>query len=136
MPRQETHIPPLPPQWIGPLPISGHAVNDTVRVPLATYETPLWPSTARGAKVAEHCGGVRCTLIDDRMARSILLEAPDAATASPRCNKSSLRVTNSPPLSQEQVASPACSTCTTKSSVTCFISASNAQLATPPGITW
>ena len=81
MPRQETHITPIPTQWIGPLTISGNAVNDTVRVPLATYETPLWPSTARGAKVAEHCGGVRCTLIDDRMARSILLEAPDAATA-------------------------------------------------------
>ena len=71
MPRQETHITPIPTQWIGPLTISGNAVNDTVRVPLATYETPLWPSTARGAKVAEHCGGVRCTLIDDRMARSI-----------------------------------------------------------------
>ena len=81
MPRRETHITPIPTQWIGPLTIRGNVVNDTVRVPLATYETPLWPSTARGAKVAEHCGGVRCTLINDRMARRILLEAPDAATA-------------------------------------------------------
>ena len=81
MARTETHTTPIPTQWIGPLTIHGNAINDTVRVPLATYESPLWPSTARGAKVAEHCGGVHCTLIDDRMARSILLEAPDAATA-------------------------------------------------------
>jgi len=81
MARTETHTTPIPTQWIGPLTIHGNAINDTVRVPLATYESPLWPSTARGAKVAEHSGGVRCTIIDERMARSVLLVASDAATA-------------------------------------------------------
>ena len=81
MARTETHTTPIPTQWIGPLSISGNAINDSVRVPLATYESPLWPSTARGAKVAEHCGGVRCTIVDERMARSVLLVATDAATA-------------------------------------------------------
>ena len=81
MARTETHTTPIPTQWIGPLTIHGNAINDTVRVPLATYESPLWPSTARGAKVAEHSGGVRCTIIDERMARSVLLVASDAASA-------------------------------------------------------
>ena len=81
MARTETHTTPIPTQWIGPLTIRGNAINDSVRVPLATYESPLWPSTARGAKVAEHSGGVHCTIIDERMARSVLLEAADAATA-------------------------------------------------------
>ena len=81
MTRNDTHATPIPTRWIGPLTICGNAMNDTVRVPLATYESPLWPSTARGAKVAEHCGGVRCTIVDERMARSVLLTAADAATA-------------------------------------------------------
>ena len=81
MTRNDTHSTPIPTRWIGPLTICGNAMNDTVRVPLATYESPLWPSTARGAKVAEHCGGVRCTIVDERMARSVLLTAADAATA-------------------------------------------------------
>ena len=81
MTRNDTHSTPIPTRWIGPLTICGNAMNDTVRVPLATYESPLWPSTARGAKVAEHCGGVRCTIVDERMARSVLLTAADAASA-------------------------------------------------------
>ena len=81
MTRNDTHSTPIPTRWIGPLTICGNAMNDTVRVPLATYESPLWPSTARGAKVAGHCGGVRCTIVDERMARSVLLTAADAATA-------------------------------------------------------
>ena len=81
MTRNDTHSTPIPTRWIGPLTICGNAMNDTVRVPLATYESPLWPSTARGAKVAEHCGGVRCTIVDERMARSVLLTAADAESA-------------------------------------------------------
>jgi hydroxymethylglutaryl-CoA reductase (NADPH) len=50
-------------------------------VPLATYETPLWASVARGAAVTAHAGGIRAVVQDDRMARSVLLEAPDAAGA-------------------------------------------------------
>ncbi len=50
-------------------------------VPMATFETPLWPSTARGAKVTRLAGGIRTTLIHDRMTRSIVLEAPHAQFA-------------------------------------------------------
>jgi hydroxymethylglutaryl-CoA reductase (NADPH) len=49
--------------------------------PLATYETPLWPSTARGAGVSRHAGGIQGTMIDERMTRSIALRARDAAAA-------------------------------------------------------
>lgn len=72
----------VPLQWVGPLRITGNTVDDTVDVPLATYESPLWPSIRRGARIStmtEH--GIVGTLIDDRMTRSILVEADDAYTA-------------------------------------------------------
>lgn len=51
-------------------------------MPLATYETPLWPSVGRGARVSMLCeAGIKTTLVDERMTRSILLEAPDALAA-------------------------------------------------------
>lgn len=72
---------PVPTKWVGPIAITGNVLDGSVTVPMATYETPLWPSTARGAGVSRHCGGIRCTLVDERMTRSILLKAKDAATA-------------------------------------------------------
>ncbi len=72
---------PVPLKWIGPLTLKTGDGTETLDVPLATYESPLWPSTRRGALVSGRCGGIRCTLIDDRMTRSILLEAPNAAEA-------------------------------------------------------
>ncbi|WP_405164566.1 hydroxymethylglutaryl-CoA reductase [Nocardia sp. NBC_01499] len=72
----------VPLQWVGPLRITGNTVDDLVDVPLATYESPLWPSVGRGARIATLTEkGVVATLVDDRMTRSILLEADDAATA-------------------------------------------------------
>lgn len=68
----------VPMQSIGPVKIIGDEVNTEVMVPLATYETPLWPSTNRGAKVSRQAGGIRATIIDERMTRSVLLEAPSA----------------------------------------------------------
>ena len=50
-------------------------------MPLATYETPLWPSVDRGARVSVHAGGIALTLVHERMTRSVLVEAPDAASA-------------------------------------------------------
>ena len=47
----------VPMQSIGPVKIIGSEVNDEIMVPLATYETPLWPSTNRGAKVSRQSGG-------------------------------------------------------------------------------
>ena len=75
------HHTPIPTSWVGPIKIVGDIVNDEVSVPLATYETPLWPSTGRGARVSRRCGGIHCSLIDERMARSIVLRAENGAGA-------------------------------------------------------
>ena len=50
------HFTPMPTKWVGPIKITGEVINEAVRVPLATYETPLWPSTDRGARVSRFCG--------------------------------------------------------------------------------
>jgi len=71
----------VPMKSVGPVRLAGPEVEAEVRVPLATYETPLWPSVARGAKVTAAAGGIRAVVLDERMARSILLEAPDASGA-------------------------------------------------------
>ena len=63
---------------IGPIKMLGPLINDSLSVPLATFETPLWPSTERGARVSRHSGGIALTLLDDRMSRSILVEGPSA----------------------------------------------------------
>ena len=70
----------IPMQWVGPFRLTGD-LNAEVSAPLATYETPLWPSVNRGARVTTHAGGIRITLIDARMSRSVTLQAPDAAQA-------------------------------------------------------
>lgn len=67
-------------QQVGPLRLRYDGGDEKIMIPLATYETPLWPSTARGARVSTVSGGICCTLVDDRMARSILVEGPDAAS--------------------------------------------------------
>lgn len=71
----------IPMRLIGPLKIVGPEVNADLLVPLATFETPLWPSTHRGAKVSSEAGGIRALVIDDRMTRSVLLEAPNIIEA-------------------------------------------------------
>ncbi len=68
----------VPMRTIGPVKLIGSVVDDEVMVPLATYELPLWPSTNRGAKLSRQCGGILTTIIDERMTRSILLQAPNA----------------------------------------------------------
>ena len=65
----------IPMRMIGPMKIVSDEVNEEVFVPLATLETPLWPSTARGARVTLRAGGIRATLVDERMTRSVLLES-------------------------------------------------------------
>ncbi len=72
---------PVPMRWVGPLKISGHLLNEKVSVPLATYETPLWHSVGRGARVSVLTDGIKTTVVDERMTRSILLEADDAYEA-------------------------------------------------------
>ncbi|GAB2662102.1 hydroxymethylglutaryl-CoA reductase [Nocardia goodfellowii] len=73
----------VPLSWLGPIRISGDTVTgEEVEVPLATFETPLWPSVGRGARISMLTErGIVATLLDDRMTRSVLFEADDAATA-------------------------------------------------------
>jgi len=71
----------IPMRLIGPLKIKGPHVTADVMVPLATFETPLWPSTHRGARVCALSGGIKAIIMDDRMARSVLLEADNIVEA-------------------------------------------------------
>src|SRR5476649_1403367 len=69
----------IPMRVVGPVRIISKEVDDEVPLPLATLESPLWPSTHRGARVCTHAGGIRATVIDERMTRSVLVEADSAA---------------------------------------------------------
>ncbi|MBL0849024.1 MAG: hydroxymethylglutaryl-CoA reductase [Candidatus Liberibacter ctenarytainae] len=72
----------MPMRWIGPLKITGNVVQDVVNVPLATYETPLWYAVKRGARISLICqDGIRTTLVNERMSRSILLQTEHAERA-------------------------------------------------------
>jgi len=71
----------IPMKRIGPVRITGPVLDDAVQVPLATYERPLWPSTNRGAKVSRACGGFHVQVVDERMSRSITVEAASLADA-------------------------------------------------------
>lgn len=71
----------IPMRSVGPLKLIGDVEADDLMIPMATYETPLWPSVARGTRVTSHAGGIRVTLLDERMTRSILLQAPHAGIA-------------------------------------------------------
>ena len=84
---EDTFITPIPTRWVGPLRVGGPSVSGDldfteVSVPLATYESPLWPSVGRGASISrelEH--GIRTVVVDERMSRSTLFIAPDALVA-------------------------------------------------------
>lgn len=65
----------IPMRLIGPIKILSPEVVGDIQVPLATFETPLWPSTHRGARVSVHAGGITARVLDEKMTRSILLEA-------------------------------------------------------------
>lgn len=70
----------IPMKTIGPLRLIGD-VEDEIMVPLATYETPLWPSVNRGARVCSAAGGIRVTLLNEHMSRSFAVEADNAQVA-------------------------------------------------------
>ncbi len=74
-------ITPIPTQLVGPILIDAQAWKAEVSVPLATFETTLWPSTDRGAKMSRLCGGISVTVLKNCMTRSIMLYAPSARRA-------------------------------------------------------
>ena len=66
--REQGAFAQIPMKWLGPLRISGNVAEGEVEVPLATYETTLFPSVKRGATVSRLVeGGIRTTLVDERM---------------------------------------------------------------------
>ncbi|HMP90053.1 MAG TPA: hydroxymethylglutaryl-CoA reductase [Kiritimatiellia bacterium] len=71
----------VPMKWVGPVSIQNPECTGEYEVPLATFESPLWPSVARGAKVTVVGGGLKVTVVDERMTRSVVVEAPGAAEA-------------------------------------------------------
>lgn len=71
----------IPMRVVGPVKIISDIVDALVPIPLATLETPLWPSTHRGARLCTTAGGIYATLINDCMTRAIVLEASTAAYA-------------------------------------------------------
>ena len=71
----------VPMRLVGPARIAGPEVEGDVLLPLATYETPLWPSVDRGARVSRECGGIRAVVVDERMTRSVVVQAKGAAEA-------------------------------------------------------
>lgn len=79
--KQPESVAAIPMQIIGPVKISGGEVNGEIRVPLATFESPLWPSTNRGARVSCLTEGIHTVVLQDCMTRSVLVEAPTSAAA-------------------------------------------------------
>jgi hydroxymethylglutaryl-CoA reductase (NADPH) len=80
-PENKDAVAAIPMRKVGPVKLSGPEVEAEVLVPLATFETPLWPSVDRGARVTAQAGGIRATVFDERMTRSVLIDAPDAPGA-------------------------------------------------------
>lgn len=73
---------PIPTRWVGPIRFTHADGTEEVEAPLATYESPLWPSVGRGARLSRSVpGGIRTVVIDERMTRSVLFVARDAASA-------------------------------------------------------
>ena len=71
----------VPMRLIGPLRFNGPELTAELLIPLATFETPLWPSTHRGARVCTQAGGIKAVVVDERMTRSVLLEAENIIDA-------------------------------------------------------
>jgi len=65
----------------GPLKINGEYARGEFYIPLATTEGALVASVNRGCSTLTASGGVKTTIIDDKMTRAPLLKCPDARRA-------------------------------------------------------
>lgn len=70
----------VPMRDIGPVCIKGEFEAE-VNVPLATYESPLWPSTNRGARITREAGGINVVVLQEVMTRSIAVQTQTAVQA-------------------------------------------------------
>lgn len=77
--NQSTEYTPIPTKWIGPVKVNGLLPNqessEEVFLPLATYETPMWPSVRRGSLIINACGGIAVNVVSECMTRSIVFSA-------------------------------------------------------------
>jgi len=71
----------IPTKIVGPIKIVDSKFAAEVKVPLATFEAPLWLSVSRGARVTKKAGGIKTVIVSSCMTRSILLQAKDAISA-------------------------------------------------------
>lgn len=69
----------IPLRLVGPITIIHPLIDGQVLLPLATFETPLWYSVDRGARLISAAGGLQATIFADCMTRSIVLESDNAA---------------------------------------------------------
>ncbi len=76
----------VPMRWAGPVAFAGPAAAGEVELPLATYESPLWPSVDRGARVTRAIGGLKVVVVSACMTRSVAVEAPGAEPAAAVAN--------------------------------------------------
>lgn len=72
----------IPTKNVGPVRVRYRDTTYDVDVPLATFETPLWHSVNRGAKISQLCGGIASTVLRNTMTRSVSVMCKDAAEAS------------------------------------------------------
>ena len=81
-PNEITHAA-VPMAWVGPMKVVGAdgAALYEGDVPLATYESPLWPAVERGARATGRAGGIQAICLGATMTRSVLVETPTAAAA-------------------------------------------------------
>ena len=68
----------IPLKRVGLIRLEGPLLQGEFFVPLATYETPLWASCNRGAKISRLSGGISVICTHESMSRSILVEGPSA----------------------------------------------------------
>lgn len=68
----------IPMRTVGPIKVVGPVLQEEVLIPLATFETPLWPSTNRGAAISRLTSGIQVVIHGDKMTRSVVMEGPNA----------------------------------------------------------
>jgi hydroxymethylglutaryl-CoA reductase (NADPH) len=64
----------IPTSTVGPIKINYEGKEEQCHITLATFETPLWASTKRGALVSQATSGIYLCVIDDVMTRSVIVE--------------------------------------------------------------
>ena len=76
-----TGIAQVPMGFAGPIQVNGQKAQGEFLIPLATTEGTLVASYNRGIKVANLCGGIKATVVDDAMQRAPVFVFNDAREA-------------------------------------------------------